>query len=114
MLSRILLAQGTDRLDHNHLENTKIRRALGSCVTATKPTGVAVKIRHLKFIRDLRHKRGDLLHEAVHAALAASLQQGGNGQGGDAAVGVGDQVLQVEIARGHGRWVLHGHLSIEV
>lgn len=42
-----------------------------------------------------------MLHEAVHAALAAGLQQGGDGQGGDAAVGVSDQVLQVQVACGH-------------
>lgn len=47
----------------------------------------------LELVRDLRDKGGDLLHEPVHAALAARLQQRGDGQRGDAAVGVGDEVL---------------------
>ena len=64
----------------------------------------------LELIRDLRNKRRDLLHESVHAALAARLEQGGDGQCGDAAVGVCDQVLQVQVARSHRWWVLHGHL----
>lgn len=65
---------------------------------------------HLELIRDLGDEGGDLFHETVHAALAAGLQQGGDGQGSDAAVGVGDQVLQVQVACGH-RWrMLHCHL----
>lgn len=64
----------------------------------------------LKLVRDLRDKRGDLFHESVHAALAAGLEQSGDGQRGDAAVGVGDQVFQVQVAGSHGGWMLHGHL----
>lgn len=55
----------------------------------------------LELVRDLGHKRGDLLHESVHAALTAGLEQCGDGQRGDAAVRVGDQVLQVQVAGGH-------------
>lgn len=56
----------------------------------------------LELVRDLGDKRGDLFHESVHAALTAGLEQSGDGQCGDAAVRVGDQVLQVQVARGHG------------
>lgn len=64
----------------------------------------------LELVRDLRDEGGDLLHEAVHAALAARLQQRGDGQGRDAAVRVGDQVLQVQVTGRHCRRVLHRHL----
>ena len=64
----------------------------------------------LELVRDLGDERGDLFHESVHAALTARLQQSGDGQRGDAAVGVGDQVLQVQVARSHSWWMLHGHL----
>lgn len=67
-------------------------------------------ISDLELIWDLGHERRDLLHESVHAALAARLEQSGDGQRGNAAVRVGDQVLQVQVARCHSWWVLHGHL----
>ena len=41
------------------------------------------------------------------------LQQGGDGECGDAAVDVCDQVLQVEITGGDGCRVLHSHLQRE-
>lgn len=65
----------------------------------------------LELIRDLRDKGGDLLHEPVHTALAARLQESGDGQRGNAAVGVSDEVLQVQVARGHSGGMLHGHLA---
>lgn len=68
------------------------------------------KLSDLELVRDLRDERGDLLHESVHAALTAGLEQSGDGQRGDAAVRVSDQVLQVQVACGHSRWMLHGHL----
>lgn len=74
---------------------------------------VSSPLAHLELVRDLRDEGGDLLHEPVHAALAARLQQRGDGQRGDAAVGVGDEVLQVQVARRHGRGMLHGHLRGE-
>lgn len=55
----------------------------------------------LELVRDFRDKRGDLLHEPVHAALTARLQQSGDGQCGNAAVRVCDQVLQVQVACSH-------------
>lgn len=64
----------------------------------------------LELVRDLRYKGGDLLHESVHTALTTRLQQRGDGQRGDAAVRVGDEVLQVQVAGCHGRGVLHRHL----
>lgn len=66
---------------------------------------------HLELVRDLRHKGGDLLHEPVHAALTARLQQGGDGQSGNAAVRIRDQVLQVQVACSHSWWMLHGNLA---
>lgn len=74
-------------------------------------SGLETRLPDLELVRDLGDKGGDLLHEPVHAALAARLQQSGDGQRGNAAVGVGDEVLQVQVARGHGGGMLHGHLS---
>ena len=41
---------------------------------------------NLELVGDLGDEAGDLLHEPVHARLRASLQQGGDGQGGDGPV----------------------------
>ena len=43
-------------------------------------------------------------------AQATYLQQGGDGQCGDASVDVSDQILEVKVARGDGGRVLHRHL----
>lgn len=51
-----------------------------------------------------------LFEEAVNAAFIASLEQGGNGQGGNAAVLVRDQALHVNVAVGDGHGVCHCHL----
>lgn len=64
----------------------------------------------LELVRDLRDEGGDLFHESVHAALAARLQQCGDGQCSNAAVRVSDQVLQVQVTSSHCRRVLHRHL----
>lgn len=40
----------------------------------------------LELIRDLRNKRGDLLHESIHTALTAGLKESGDGECGDATV----------------------------
>lgn len=64
----------------------------------------------LELVRDFWDEWGNLLHEPVHAALTARLQQSGDGQCGDAAVRVRDQVLQVQVACSHSWWMLHGHL----
>jgi len=69
-----------------------------------------LKPSHLELIRDLRDEGGDLFHEAVHAALTAGLEQSGDGQRGDAAVRICNQVLQIQVARSHSWWMLHGHL----
>lgn len=68
---------------------------------------------HLELVRDLTHEGTDLLHQPVHTALTASLQQGGDGQGGDAAVHVSDEVLQVQVAGGDGSGVCHRDLTGE-
>ena len=65
----------------------------------------------LELVWDLAHEGADLLHEAVHAALATGLEESGDGQCGDAAVHVGDQVLKVQIAGGDGCRVRHGNLK---
>ena len=65
---------------------------------------------HLELVRDLRDEGGDLLHQPVDRRLAARLQQRRDGQRGDRAVRVRDQVLQVHVAGRHGRRVRHGHL----
>ena len=67
----------------------------------------------LELVRDLRDEGGDLLHEAVHRRLCARLEERGDGQRGDGAVRVGDEVLQVEVAGGDGRGVRHRDLSSE-
>lgn len=51
-----------------------------------------------------------LFEEAVNAAFIASLEQGGDGQGGNAAVLVGDQALHVNVAVGDGHGVGHCHV----
>jgi len=66
---------------------------------------------YFEFIWDFWHEGGDLFHEPVDAALTASFQQCGDGQGGYAAVGVCHKILQVQITGGHSRRVLHGHLQ---
>lgn len=66
---------------------------------------------HLKLIWYFWHEGRDLFHEPVHAALTPCLQQGGDGEGSDAAVGVGDEVFQVQVAGSDCRWMLHGHLQ---
>lgn len=66
---------------------------------------------HLKLIRDFWHEGGDLFHEPVHAALAACLQQSGDSQGGNAPVGVCDEVFQVQVAGSDCRWMFHGYLQ---
>ena len=62
----------------------------------------------LELVRDLRHEGGDLFHESLHTPLAPRLEQSGDGQGGNAAVVVRDEVLQVHIAGGDGIRVEHG------
>ena len=66
---------------------------------------------NLELVGDLGHEAGDLLHQAVHRALIASLEQRGDGQRGNAAVHVGDQVLKVKVTGGDGGWVFDGHLG---
>lgn len=65
---------------------------------------------HLKLIWYFWHEGRDLFHEPVYTALTARLQQGGDGEGSDTAVGVGDEVFQVKVAGSDCRWMLHGHL----
>lgn len=65
---------------------------------------------HLKLIWYFWHEGRDLFHESVHAALTPCLQQGGDGEGSDATVGVSDEVFQVQVAGSDCRWMLHGHL----
>lgn len=65
---------------------------------------------NLELVRDLRDEGGDLFHEPVHAALAARLQQRGDGQSSNTTIRVGDQVLQVQVTSSHCRGVLHRHL----
>lgn len=76
-----------------------------------RPTPPRAQTVDLELVRDLGHEGGDLLHEAVDAALAARLEQGGDGQRGDAAVRVRHQVFQVQVTGRHRGRVLHGHLS---
>ena len=65
---------------------------------------------NLELIRDLRHKAGDLLHEAVNTAFVASLEKGGDGQRGDAAVHICYEILKVKVASSHCSRMLDGHL----
>ena len=43
--------------------------------------------------------------------VSTHLEQGRDGERGNAAVDVGDQVLQIQVARSHGCRVLHRNLS---
>mmetsp|Transcript_8511 Transcript_8511/g.18533 ORF Transcript_8511/g.18533 Transcript_8511/m.18533 type:complete len:262 (+) Transcript_8511:1173-1958(+) len=65
---------------------------------------------NLELVGDLAHKGGDLLHEAFHGGLGPRLEEGGDGEGGDAPVGVRDHRLQVQVARRHTQRVDHGNL----
>mmetsp|Transcript_7569 Transcript_7569/g.17877 ORF Transcript_7569/g.17877 Transcript_7569/m.17877 type:complete len:307 (-) Transcript_7569:430-1350(-) len=62
---------------------------------------------HLEHVGDIVHERGNLLDQALHVGFVAGLQQGGEGQGGNVAVGVCEQGLHVRVAPGnHQRAVL--------
>lgn len=50
-----------------------------------------------------------LLQQAVYTALVASLEQSGDGQGGNAAILVRNEALHVNVAVGHSHGVRHGH-----
>lgn len=65
---------------------------------------------HLKLIWYFWHEGRDLFHEPVYTALTPCLQQGGDGEGSNTAVGVRDEVFQVQVASSDCRWMLHGHL----
>jgi hypothetical protein len=64
----------------------------------------------LELVRDVVDKVGDLLHQAVDSGLGASLEQGGNGQRGDGAVHVADEVLHVGVAHRDGERMGRRHL----
>jgi hypothetical protein len=64
---------------------------------------------HLELVGQLRHEAADLLEQPLHRRLVARLEQGGDGQGGDGAVGVGDERLHVDVAPRHRQRVRHGH-----
>ena len=49
----------------------------------------------------------------MNCCRVSYLEERGDGERGDAAVDVGDQVLQVQVTRSHGRGVLHRHLEDE-
>ena len=66
---------------------------------------------NLELIRYVVEEGRDGLHEAIHGALGAGLEQGGDGERGDGAVHVLDEVLQVQVAGGDGVGVRHGYLA---
>ena len=65
---------------------------------------------NFKLVRNFTDERRNLLHEPVHGALRARLQQRGDRQGGNGPVRVRDEVLQVQVAGRDGGRVGHGHL----
>mmetsp|Transcript_43966 Transcript_43966/g.103538 ORF Transcript_43966/g.103538 Transcript_43966/m.103538 type:complete len:355 (-) Transcript_43966:504-1568(-) len=81
VLLGVLEAEGSDRIDDHDLE----------------------------LVRDLGHEARDLLHQPLHARLRPCLEEGGDGEGGDGAVGVADHVLEVEVAGGDGEREGHRH-----
>mmetsp|Transcript_70958 Transcript_70958/g.199011 ORF Transcript_70958/g.199011 Transcript_70958/m.199011 type:complete len:258 (-) Transcript_70958:632-1405(-) len=66
---------------------------------------------HLELVGDLVHEAVDLLHEPVHAGLRPRLEQRGDGEGGDRAVGVGDEGLHVVVTLDDGHRVAHRDLA---
>lgn len=65
---------------------------------------------HLKLIAYFRNETGDLLHEPVHGRLRPGFQQSGDRQSGDRPVRIGNQILQVQVARGDGGRMVDGDL----
>ena len=49
----------------------------------------------------------------MNSCKVSYLEERGDGERGDAAVDVGDQVLQVQVTCSHGRGVFHRHLGDE-
>jgi hypothetical protein len=52
----------------------------------------------LEFVRDLGHETRNLLHQSVDRGLVTSLEERGDGVCRDAAVCIGNQVLDIQVA----------------
>lgn len=51
----------------------------------------------LELITNLTHETGDLFHETINTCLITRLEKGGDGEGGDTTVPIGDETLHLQI-----------------
>lgn len=65
---------------------TQARQGRGQDAPAQSWSLPADVLRYLELIGDLGHEGGDLLHKTVNTALAACLEECGDGQCSDAAI----------------------------
>lgn len=59
----------------------------------------------LELVGDIGHEARDLLHETVNTGLVSGLEQRGDGERGNGAVGVGDEGLDIGVAHVNDLWL---------